>query len=57
MPGANKQTIENAGDLAEQRSDPLCALWNLNVKELLNCERVAEFICHWESVRVMLGIT
>jgi hypothetical protein len=58
MPGVNKQqTIENAGDLPEQRSDPFRALWDLNVKELLNCERIAKFVCHWGSVRVILGVT
>jgi hypothetical protein len=56
VPGVNKQTIENAGNLAEQRPDPFRALWDLNVKELLNCKRVAELVCHWKSVRVILSI-
>jgi hypothetical protein len=55
VPGVNKQTIENTGNLAEQRPDPFRALWDLNVKELLNCERVAELVCHWEGVRVILS--
>jgi hypothetical protein len=57
VPGVNKQTIENAGNLPEQCSDPFRALWNLNVKELLNSERVAELVCHWEGVGVIIGIT
>jgi hypothetical protein len=56
VPGVNKQTIENAGNLPEQRPDPFRALWNLDVKELLNCERVAKLVCHWEGVGV-IGIT
>ena len=46
VPGINKQTIEDTGNLPEQRSDPFRALWNLNVKELLNCKRVAKLVCH-----------
>ena len=53
VPGVNKQTIESAGNLPERRPDPFRVFWNLNVKELLDCERVAELVCHWEGVGVI----
>ncbi len=52
-----KRTIKNSGNLAEERSNPFRALWDLNVKELLDSKRVAEFVCHWGSCEGLMDIT
>lgn len=40
------QVVQDAGDLAKERPDPLCALGRLNVEQLLDGQRVAELVRH-----------
>ena len=44
--GREEHTVQDAGDLAEQCSDPFGALRNLDVEELLNGKRETLFVCH-----------
>ena len=44
-----EHTIQDAGDFAEQCSDPFGALRNVDVKELLNGKRKTLFIGHYSQ--------
>jgi len=54
------EVVEDARDLAKQGADPLCALGDLNVEQLLDGERVALLVRHHghvvESVEVRQGL-
>ena len=44
------RTVEDTGDLAEERTDPLSASGHLNIEELLDGHGVAEFVRHCDML-------
>lgn len=42
--------VKNAGDFGEESANPLCALWDINVEQLLDGFGVREFVGHGGGV-------